>query len=232
MGGRIYHLTARQILERSKDMKTLQAVYDRLYLNHIHGVKYPDNPGHFVYPVDDDFFMTRQEAVARREAKGYVSVDTLAKRFGLSKPTVCKKICGAGLAPDETDVNRVRWWKDGLWTWGLFNVPPPPEVVEKFSGESSETAAAPRKKSERKPEHVRFGNPDVDSMLDMEEEKRKWIGKRGRIIVNGRVAVEGIIESVSSCGVYVKGSNVRGNINELELCSAPEDRVERSRVSD
>jgi hypothetical protein len=54
--------------------------------------------------------------------------------------------------------------------------------------------------------------------LVQEREKKKWVGRKGRLVVEGHVVAEGIIETVSMCGVFLKGSLIRGNLDELELC--------------
>lgn len=49
--------------------------------------------------------------------------------------------------------------------------------------------------------------------------KKQWVGKKGRLVVDGIITAEGIIEFVSECGVFVSG--VRGYLRELQL--APEN---------
>ena len=68
-------------------------------------------------------------------------------------------------------------------------------------------------------EDIVYADETSQSLQADAKMKKQWIGKKGQLVVDGQVYAEGIIESVSECGVFVAG--VRGYLRELQL--APEN---------
>lgn len=130
--------------------------------------------------------------------EGCITVHSLASQLGLRADTVIHRLLAMGEKPVmygkvEGFVYKLR---DGLLD-DLRNKHP----------KSAET------------EDIVYADETSQSLQADVKMKKQWIGKKGRLVVDGQVYAEGTIESVSECGVFVDG--VRGYLRELQL--APEN---------
>ena len=151
-----------------------------------------------VYRVDETFLRKTADLVAYWRARGYVSADDIAARNRISAVSVRCKLQSAGVYPAVICNNSYHLYKDTPEIDGI--------VIRK-------RVLPPRGKTARKAEPA----SPMDIIIEEERRKKAWVGRRGRLVVDGHVVAEGVIESVSSCGVYLEGSNVKGDLNELEL---------------
>ena len=162
--------------------------------------RYETRAGHevAVYKVDGDFLRKVSDMVAECRTRGYVTAMDIAARNNVSSVHVRDRLRDAGVGPDVRCGNSWCFYADR------------PELDELVTRKRSSMPRPKRRKSE-----------PADSMMGriIEEErmKKSWVGRRGRLVVDGHVVAEGVIESVSSCGVYLEGSKVKGDLNELEL---------------
>lgn len=185
---------------------TRKRLYDLLYKAGIKHRMSDTTPAFRVYDVPPEFVLSGDDLLKWYEARGYVTCQGLADRLNIDVSVIRGRLSALQWPYEFIKENGKRFFKDT------------PELMEAASHTRRELG---HKRSDYKPKpppvyEQRYGD-EAASILEMEREKKKWVGRRGRIVCAGQVVAEGEIESVSSCGVFIKGSNVRGNLNELEL---------------
>ena len=165
------------------------------------------------FEVDEDFLAKWPDVIDEMRKKGYVTTSDIAKRTKTSSVNVASKLKAAGIHPDFRHPVTGRYmWKDRpeldeiviLRKRRIVDSAPDSPGEEAFTGLSKGYKG------------ILKGN-GLD-ILKQEREKKQWIGRKGRLVIEGHVVAEGIIESVSMCGVFFKGSNSKGDLNDLELC--------------
>lgn len=174
------------------------------------GIRDGENPFMKYYEVDDDFFKNSVDMVADKKAEGYLTADDLGARFGYSGTSVRHKLNDAGVMPDFISPTGLFMWKDR-------------EAFPMLEHPATETPSVPdtaiiAKDVSKNKKYTPIVDGVGAGMLAEERKKRTWVGRRGRLVSHGHVVAEGVIESVSLCGVYLKGSTIRGDLHELELC--------------
>ena len=163
-----------------------------------------------IYKVGESFFLPQMDPVDENHARGLVTAVDIAKRNNCSASSVLFKLRENGIRPDCVVKCGIYMWRDR------------PEIDQIASLIERKTDKPSEEGQEEKVEEIKAGYKSIirGSILDdLKEEKikRQWIGRMGRLVVKGHVVAEGIIESVSMCGVYLKGSTLRGTLKELEL---------------
>lgn len=185
-------------------------VYRKLAEAGIERRKLDTEPPVWVYDVPPSFVLPEGEIERWYLDNGYITSQSLAYKVGILPSVARGRLRALDWRPD---------WVDSR---GFFYYKETPELIEAVSSTRranghirSDAKPRPPSDPEPRPKYVFKGK--VAKLVEEEKEKRGWVGKKGRLRVEGHVIVEGIIESVSSCGVYIKGSIIRGNLDELEL---------------
>lgn len=137
---------------------------------------------------------------------GLVTAAWLGKQMTMSKDTIRKRLMTKLLSPDYVldDGKSTYLWKNDDKTKQAA-------VINK----SCVKAAPQPKKSKDDEDGPITYQGDALKLVMEERKKKKWIGKTG-VLFNGReIMAEGIIEQVSSTGVFVNG--VQGQLWMLGL---------------
>jgi len=182
------YLTVKEIAERTG--KSIRSVYSRLEYMRLPGKR---DGLEKRFPVTEEYL-----TVLSGDVPDCVTAQQLAERTGLSAPTVRKRLRLKDIFPVLIGINGLLYYKDQEDLDKLLLEVPPPNFHPQVKKKKEDDIA-----------------PEMRAMLDEAEDKKKWIGKPGKLVDGTRVMYEGIIESVSICGCVV-GGHV-GCLKELQL---------------
>lgn len=225
-------LTMREFIKRTGLSKS--TLYRRLVKAGIERRPSDTNPSAFVYDVPAELVMSSDALIEWYRERGYVTAKTLAERTGLNAAAIRGRLALSNWPVAFRQMKGTCFYKDTPELMKVASMTRREMGLIRSDAKQRRVAESP---PEEKPVEVREGDDPFVSeetsidpggkkmkylgfMADLvreERRKRAWVGRMGRLVVDGHVVAEGIIESVSSCGVYLKGFKSKGDLNELEL---------------
>ena len=174
---------------------TRKKVYERFYGAGIRGTR-QEGTTLMVYPVSDKIRSKQED-----KEEGYVSLEELSATYGICLESVKQRVCRRAFVPDHMG------WHGRM----MYEMTPELEhAVKNAAPVANVSRGNPRTKT-----YKSYGQ-ESDALLDAERVKREWVGHVGRVVINGKETMRGIIQTVNACGVVIDG--VPGiAIKEVEL---------------
>jgi hypothetical protein len=182
------YLTAKEIAERTG--KSVKNIHARMEHYKVAG-RWINKEKRF--PVTEDYLAGLSDADS-----DCVTVKQLTERTHLAEQTVRKRLHMHGIVPVLVGMSGTLYYNDQEGLDELLKQVPPSDFHPQLKRQYEEEIP-----------------PEVRAQLNEAEEKKKWIGKKGKIVDGTRVVFEGTIESVSICGVIVAGHI--GCLKDLQL---------------